>query len=140
MMLCGKAIVDSTLNRSDGPKLISVEPRPNMTMNIGEMDRLDYMLVINELARKIHENARAKGFYDEAVSFPQSIALIHSEASEALEAHRNAEPTENIIEELADIVIRVLDTCGYHSYNIGGAILDKMEKNSRRPQKHGKRY
>lgn len=109
-------------------------------MNIGEMDSIDKMLFINELAREIHENARNKGFYDVKVSVPQSLCLIHSEVSEALEAHRDAEPVERFTEELADVIIRVLDTAAYHELNIGSAILAKMEKNRNRPYKHGKRY
>ena len=109
-------------------------------INFKDMDSVDKIVMLNLLANEIHENARTKGFYDESVPFPQAIALIHSEASEALEANRNAEPVNNIVEELADIVIRVLDTCGYHSYNIGSAVIEKMEKNTRRERKHGKRY
>jgi NTP pyrophosphatase (non-canonical NTP hydrolase) len=96
--------------------------------------------LINELAQQIHENAVAKGFYDDVVLFPQSIALIHSEASEALEAHREGEGVDRITEELADIIIRVLDTCSYHNLNIGASIVEKMDKNKKRAQKHGKRY
>ena len=101
---------------------------------------MDLRVMMNELAMMIHENAVDKGFYDDRVPFPQSIALIHSEASEALEAHRNAQPVADIEEEMADIVIRVMDTCAYHGFDIGGAIVAKMAKNKGRSKKHGKRY
>ena len=39
---------------------------------------------------------------------PAVLALVHSEVSEALEAFR-IDDKENFIEELADVVIRVLD-------------------------------
>ena len=40
---------------------------------------------INEFAQEVHENAIAHGWWDEKRSFPEIIALIHSEDSEELE-------------------------------------------------------
>lgn len=50
---------------------------------------------INELVKAAHENAVSKGWWQEDRSFGEIIALIHSEASEALEDHRNGrQPNE----------------------------------------------
>jgi hypothetical protein len=41
------------------------------------------------LAQAAHRNARTKGWYEKDRQFPEEIALIHSEASEALEDYRD---------------------------------------------------
>ena len=44
--------------------------------------------MINKLAKKVHENARNKGFFDNEKNIGEMLCLIHSEVSEALEAER----------------------------------------------------
>ena len=39
------------------------------------------MTGINEVAKEIHEHARAHGWWDEERGFPEVLALIHSEVS-----------------------------------------------------------
>jgi len=46
------------------------------------------MKTIGELQKEVHQNAIAKGWYEQEKSVPEHIALIHSEVSEALEADR----------------------------------------------------
>lgn len=100
------------------------------------------MKSINEYVQAAHENAKSKGWWDEERSFGEIIALIHSEASEALEDCRNGyHPTRvwyekdgaigaqssnvqvgpdwkpcGIPSELADICIRVFDACGRYGF------------------------
>ncbi|MNO32456.1 hypothetical protein D3C76_224450 [compost metagenome] len=118
---------------------------------------------INDFVKAAHTNAVIKGWWDEERSFGEIIALIHSEASEALEDHRNGHaPTEawyehkvggelliygdqfdvswkpcGIPSELADIVIRVFDACGRYGIDLEQAITEKMAYNATRPQRHG---
>ena len=94
---------------------------------------------ISDLVKLSHDNAKEKGFWDKPREFGTLMALIHSEVTEALEAHRN-DDQENIAEELADIMIRVADVAGGYGIDLEGAIVDKMSRNSRRPKLHGKNY
>ena len=106
------------------------------------------MTGINEVAKQIHENAVDHGWWDEERGFPEVLVLIHSEVSEALEEYRNGRlPTEvytgnngkpeGIPIELADVIIRVLDYCGYAGIDIDAAISQKHEYNRTRPYRHG---
>jgi NTP pyrophosphatase (non-canonical NTP hydrolase) len=86
--------------------------------------------------------------------FPVKIALIHSELSEALEAHRknlqdDKLPHRHGIEvELADAVIRILDTAVHLGFDLESAIIEKLaynrtrqdHKTENRAAAHGKKY
>lgn len=64
------------------------------------------------------------------------ISLIHSEISEAYEGHRKNKPDEHCPEftnfeiELADAMIRILDTAGGLNLRLGAAFAAKMKYNA----------
>lgn len=70
---------------------------------------------------------------------PEKIALMHSELSEALEGLRKGQMDDKLSHrpmaevELADCIIRALDWAGAMGYDVGGAIVEKMEFNANRP-------
>ncbi len=107
----------------------------------------------------------------ERLFFAQRIALITSEASEALEANRKEkkadidkfiesfcrQPYKNAPEltyeqsfekhmkdtqedEIADIFIRLMDLAGYLKMDLGFHVEQKLNYNSMRAHKHGKKY
>ncbi len=86
--------------------------------------------------KEIHELAVSKGWYDTARNVPELLCLIHSEVSEALEAYRHNDD-DNMGEELADIVIRVMDMAEYYNIDLAEQIIKKHNHNKTREYRHG---
>ena len=105
-------------------------------------------MTINGITREIHRNAKNHGFWEDNRCFGETIALCHSELSEALEADRKGEPLiwdnngkpDGIAVEMIDCVIRILDWCGHEEIDVEDVIRIKHEYNKNRPYKHGKIY
>lgn len=77
----------------------------------------------------------------------QLLMLVTTEVAEAAEAFRNGNPMcerpgmnefSHAEEELADVIIRILQMGDEFGFDIGGAICAKMRFNWTRPYKHGK--
>lgn len=120
---------------------------------------------LNVIAKAVHANCLEKGFYENPVSIMGSLCLVHSEVSEALSADAkglhctadvafisNLETDEIFLasyeehvkgtfeEEMADIILRVLDLCAYKNIDIEAHLVAKMRYNTFRPRLHGKKY
>lgn len=119
-----------------------------------------YRESLNEISARAHDNAVAKGFYEdiealcgnlaynEMLSLREvakrdfvlaQLALVDSEIGETVQAiRRKGIHHDDVAEELADIIIRVCDLAGYLDINLGRAVYQKMKINESRPRKHGK--
>lgn len=97
---------------------------------------------LNELAAEIHK-LNHKWWHDKnGVRLERNkgelLCLIHSEISEAMEGERkdlmdDKLPHRKMAEvELADAIIRILDYSAGFSYDIAGAVSEKLEYNKTR--------
>ncbi len=93
---------------------------------------------LKELAQKAHSNAKEKGFWEGEKNFLEALMLVTSELGEAAEAYRK-DDWNNVKEELADVMIRIMDLAHGFGINIEEEIIKKMEFNKARPYKHNKK-
>jgi NTP pyrophosphatase (non-canonical NTP hydrolase) len=126
-----------------------------------------FVLSWNQLSRAVHNNACQKGFWDNRQQLTaavnsscgagssesghvhdliasQCLALITTEIGEATDALRAGNPYEQGLEnvraveaELADVVIRIMDTAAAFRWDVAGAIMKKTAFNASRPRMHG---
>lgn len=103
-------------------------------------------MTIQELVSESYRIAKDKGWCDRPVLVPEQVALICSEACEALEEWRSGRPMlysgmdgkpEGVAAEFADILIRVGHYCALNGIDLESALRLKMAYNETRPYRHG---
>jgi len=105
---------------------------------------------LNLLAEEVYNISKVNGFHDHADGEPSDthrlrqfmrLALITTEVSEAAEELRHEEVDwDAFADELSDIIIRVADLAHTTGVDLGAAVCAKVEKNRKRPFKHGKAF
>ena len=117
------------------------------TRKLGLLDKKEIQSAMKLLSIQCHHIAEEKGFWNKTRNQGELIALMHSELSEALEYLRHGNPLSDHIpeftgveEELADLIIRVMDMAGAYGYRIPEAIIAKLEFNATREHMHGKKF
>lgn len=101
---------------------------------------------LDALAAMLHETAIEKGFWDGDYSndkIGNKLALVHSEVTEVLEAIRKFKGSEHIVEEMADVIIRLLDVYAAMrneeqvTHSLDEILEAKININKDRPRLHG---
>lgn len=116
---------------------------------------------IEMMTAMVNSVNRDNGWHDDERPFSADIALLHSEVSEAYEAYRDyggvedqTRPTAEFIaehgvgvhglpkplgvgSEMADVFIRLLDTCSRYDIDLVGEFCRKVTYNATRGFKHG---
>ena len=101
---------------------------------------------LDALAAVLHETAIEKGFWKGEIGYDKignKLALVHSEVTEVLEAIRKNKGSEEVVEEMADVIIRILDIYAAMrntedlKHSLDEVLFAKMEKNKARPKLHG---
>ena len=101
---------------------------------------------LDALSAVLHEIAREKGFWDGEYSHDKignKLALVHSEVTEVLEAIRKSKGSQEVVEEMADVIIRLLDVYAAMRneeqilHSLDEVLEQKINKNKERPRLHG---
>lgn len=111
------------------------------------------MTSLDITAKMLHGTAVSKGFWDSYdpddsfTFYAKQLAMVHSEVTEVLEAIRKDQGEEKVVEEIADIIIRVLDFYEglkrtgeiSNSLSLDDIMVQKSKINVQRPERHGVR-
>lgn len=112
-------------------------------------------VTLEEIMRDAWQIAEDKGWHEDRPdqpkkSFVEELMLAVTEISEAVEEYRNRRgyteiyyssegKPEGIPIEMADVCVRLFDTCITHGIDLEGAIIEKMQYNRTRKHRHGGR-
>jgi NTP pyrophosphatase (non-canonical NTP hydrolase) len=97
-----------------------------------------FEISINNLVSKVYQQNLNAGWHSKPREIGTCLMLIVSEIAEAMEGDRKSLmddhlPHRKMLEvELADAVIRIMDLAGREGLDLGGAMMEKLDYNSKR--------
>lgn len=98
----------------------------------------------NELSGTVNQIANEKGWWKGERNEGETLMLIVTELAEACEWLRHGNGQSNHIptflgveEELADVIIRIMDYSKAKGYRVAGAIIEKIKFNADREKMNG---
>ena len=121
-------------------------------MDMNTVERDDIARALDAMSNMVYQVNLANGWFEDERTVGDDIALLHSEASEMLEAYRDgglADQTQERAEsgsppkpegfgsEAADVLIRLLDTCLRRDVDLAWEFGRKLEYNATRGNRHG---
>jgi len=116
---------------------------PDLTdggVNVRLIDRIYEAKSFFDLQRAAHAIAVEKGWHDgynPERDFSYGCMMAVTEICEAVQAHQKGLDRSAVAEELADTVIRLMDTAATLDIDLEDAVRQKMVRNIARPIRHG---
>ena len=114
---------NTAINTDTGSKITS---EANSELEIDCLEKMK----LNEIAAIHYQWVDDMGWHNKTPL--EALALVASEVGEAVNECRGEQPTEHFGEELADIVLRVIDLAHWQGVDINAAIIAKIAKNKAR--------
>jgi len=100
--------------------------------------------IFNSVAKEVNKVANEKGWWKGDRNEAELIMLMVCECAEAVEGLRHSNPPSDHIpefsaveEEMADVIIRIMDYAVAKGYRVAEALTAKMVFNSTREHMHG---